>query len=192
LQRRESNPLLSGYEPDGSPLAFAAIKTIHPPDLHRPSVRYRRTAALSLLGWNGNWTRTPDSHRVRSVLQTDSSSTLPCAWKLVRYVGVAPTRRASQARMLLLHHHLSKWVLRSESHRHGLLYERSALLALPRRNETGAPARTCTSTLRLRTAACMALTPRELGKLRHAGSAPARAVWKTAMRAATSMTCNGG
>jgi hypothetical protein len=26
LQRRESNPLLSGYEPDGSPLAFAAIK----------------------------------------------------------------------------------------------------------------------------------------------------------------------
>jgi len=26
-------------------------------------------------------------------------------------------------------------------------------------------------------------------KLRHAGAAPARAVWKTAMRAATSMTC---
>src|ERR1700683_373395 len=56
LQRRESNPLLSGYGPDGSPLAFAAIKLIHPPDLHRPSVRYRRTAALSLLGWNGSWT----------------------------------------------------------------------------------------------------------------------------------------
>ena len=55
-----------------------------------------------------------------------------------------------------------KWILRPESHRHRLLYERSALLALPRRNETGAPARTCTSTLRLRTAACTALTPREL------------------------------
>src|SRR5271170_6836953 len=49
----------------------------------------------------------------------------------------------------------SKMILRPESHRHGLLYERSALLALPRRNETGAPA--------------------------------AHAVWKTAMRAATSM-----
>jgi len=57
-----------------------------------------------------------------------------------------------------------KWILRPESHRHRLLYERSAFLALPRRNETGAPARTCTSNLRLRTAACRALTPRELMK----------------------------
>ena len=56
----------------------------------------------------------------------------------------------------------ANWILRPESHRHGLLYERSALLALPRRNETGAPARTCTSNLRLRTATCRALTPREL------------------------------
>ena len=80
-----------------------------------------------------------------------------------------------------------KWILRPESHRHRLLYERSAFLALPRRNKTGAPARTCTSNLRLRTATCRALTPREL-KLGHAGAAPARAVWKTAMRAATSMT----
>ena len=55
-----------------------------------------------------------------------------------------------------------KWILRPASHRHRLLYERSAFLALPRRNETGAPARTCTSTLRLRTATCMTLTPREL------------------------------
>lgn len=62
------------------------------------------------------------------------------------------------------------------------------MLALPRRNETGAPARTCTSTLRLCTATCTALTPRELGKrLHHAGAAPAHAVWKAAMRAATSM-----
>ena len=81
------------------------------------------------------------------------------------------------------------WILRPVSHRHRLLYERSAFLALPRRNETGAPARTCTSTLRLRTATCTTLTPREqMGKrLHHAGAAPARAVWKTAMRAATSM-----
>src|SRR5271168_1090011 len=90
--------------------------------------------------------------------------------------------------MLLATSSPGETVLRPESHRHRLLYERSAFLALPRRNETGAPARTCTSNLRLRTAACMALTPRELGKrLHHAGAAPARAVWKTAMRAATSM-----
>ena len=55
-----------------------------------------------------------------------------------------------------------KWILRPGLHRHRLLYERSAFLALPRRNEIGAPARTCTSTLRLRTATCTALTPREL------------------------------
>jgi hypothetical protein len=33
----------------------------------------------------------------------------------------------------------------------------------------------------------MALTPRELKRLHHAGAAPARAVWKTAMRTDTSM-----
>jgi hypothetical protein len=33
----------------------------------------------------------------------------------------------------------------------------------------------------------MALTPRELNRLHHAGAAPARAVWKTAMRTDTSM-----
>ena len=33
----------------------------------------------------------------------------------------------------------------------------------------------------------MTLTPRELKRLHHAGAAPAHAVWKTAMRAATSM-----
>ena len=54
--------------------------------------------------------------------------------------------------------------------------------------DPSAPARNCTSILRLRTAACTTLTPRELGKrLHHAGAAPAPAVWKTAMRAATSM-----
>src|SRR5471032_2713720 len=90
--------------------------------------------------------------------------------------------------MLLATSSPGETVLRPESHRHGLLYERSAFLALPRRNETGAPARTCTSNLRLRTATCTTLTPRELEKrLHHAGAAPARAVWKTAMRAATSM-----
>ena len=66
-----------------------------------------------------------------------------------------------------LHHHLVlrtavNWILRPESHRHHLLYERSAFLALPRRNETGAPARTCTSNRQLRTLACTTLTPREL------------------------------
>ena len=66
--------------------------------------------------------------------------------------------------MLLATSSPGKTVLRPESHRHRLLYERSAFLALPRRNETGAPARTCTSNLRLRTAACRALTPRELMK----------------------------
>ena len=84
----------------------------------------------------------------------------------------------------------SKWILRPESHRHRLLYERSAFLALPRRNETGAPARTCTSTLRLRTATCTTLTPRELKTYASCRCRPARAVWKTAMRAATSMMRN--
>ena len=105
-----------------------------------------------------------------------------------------PPGRLHRPECCWLHHHLVlrtavKWILRPESHRHRLLYERSAFLALPRRNETGAPARNCTSTLRLRTAACTALTPREqMGKrLHHAGAAPTRAVWKTAMRAATSM-----
>ena len=78
-----------------------------------------------------------------------------------------PPGRLHRPECCWLHHHLVlrtavKWILRPESHRHGLLYERSALLALPRRNETGAPARTCTSNLRLRTATCRALTPREL------------------------------
>ena len=49
--------------------------------------------------------------------------------------------------------------------------------------EFGAPARTRTSNLRLRTATCRTLTPREL-KLRHAGAAQvlahgSSAVWKT-------------
>ena len=78
-----------------------------------------------------------------------------------------PPGRLHRPECCWLHHHLVlrtavKWILRPESHRHGLLYERSALLALPRRNQAGAPARTCTSTLRLRTATCTALTPREL------------------------------
>lgn len=73
-----------------------------------------------------------------------------------------------------------KWILR-----HDLLYERSALLYLCHGGikETGAPARTCTSNLRLRRAACRALTLRELNRiesktLRHAGAAPALCLWK--------------
>ena len=50
------------------------------------------------------WTRTPDSHRVNSVLQTDGSTTLPCArfLKVGRPTGLAPARRLSQSRMLTL------------------------------------------------------------------------------------------
>jgi len=73
-------------------------------------------------------------------------------------------------------------------HRHRLLYERSAFLALPRRNKKG-----CS-----REDLHLEPSPSHgdmhdsytsgAEKLRHAGAAPARAVWKTAMRAATSMT----
>ena len=142
-----------------------------------------------MLGWNENWTRPRVTLPVASVLQTEwftcsigheigqvcGTCTHPAGFTGLNAAGYIITWK--------------KWILRPESHRHRLLYERSAILALPRRNETGAPARTCTSNLRLRTATCRALTPREL-KLRHAGAAPARAVWKTAMRAATSMMLN--
>ena len=59
----------------------------------------------------------------------------------------------------LLHHGLHlKAILRPALPRHGLLYERSALLAsATEESESGAPARTCTSNLRLRRAACTIL-----------------------------------
>ena len=63
---------------------------------------------------------------------------------------------------------MRKKFLRSVPPRHDLLYERSALLASATEDfflwESGAPARTCTSSLGLRRTACKTLTPRELGK----------------------------
>lgn len=115
LQRWELNPLSNGYEPSRAPFAFAAINAAHGskiktcPRVALPSLRFCR----------------PSGHARRVSAPSGTKG------KGVRCVGVAPTRRASRARMLLLHHHL------------------------------GAPARTCTSTLRLRTAACTTLTPRE-------------------------------
>ena len=66
----------------------------------------------------------------------------------------------------LLHHGLHlKGILRPVLPRHGLLYERSALLASATEEfKSGAPARTRTSSFRLRRAACRTLTLRELEK----------------------------
>ena len=101
----------------------------------------------------------------------------------------------------LLHHGLRlKVILRPALPRHGPHYECGALLISateecvarkrpsenaertphsPRRGnlKNGAPARTCTSSFRLRRAACRTLTLRELKMVRHAGAAPAPAVW---------------
>lgn len=108
---------------------------------------------------------------VASVLQTEWFT---CSIRHGNWSGawdLHPPGRLHRPECCWLHHHLvlltaGNWILRPESHRHRLLYERSALLALPRRNENtadrrSAPARTCTSTLRLRTATRTTLTPRE-------------------------------
>jgi hypothetical protein len=69
LQRRESNPLSSGYEPDGSPFALAAIND--PSAGLAPALCPLPTDRSAVSAWmESEWTRTPDSHRVRSVLQT--------------------------------------------------------------------------------------------------------------------------
>jgi hypothetical protein len=194
LQRRESNPLFSGYEPDGSPLAFAAINE---------SIRRTCTGLLSV-------TDGPQRYLCLDGMKLDTHPRLApgkigfadrrlvdfamCV-ELVRYVGVAPTRRASQARMLLLHHHLIAAVNGSSGRSrtdmvfitkevHCWLCHGGIKNTADRRS---APARTCTSTLRLRTAACITLTPRELKRLHHAGAAPTHTVWKTVMRTDTSM-----
>ncbi len=101
-----------------------------------------------------------------AVLQTAGSSALPCArfieWGSRRVLP--PLGDLHRIECWLLHHGLHlKAILRPALPRHGLLYERSALLTSATEElESGAPARTCTSNLRLRRAACSSLTPREL------------------------------
>ena len=63
----------------------------------------------------------------------------------------------------------------SRTHPAGFTGPNAAATSSPEKKR--APARTCTSTLRLRTAACTTLTPREQGNaLHHAGAASTHAV----------------
>ena len=92
-----------------------------------------------------------------SVLRTDGSTTLPCArLKMGRPTGAAPAQRPSQGRMLAVTSRPpSKVILRPALPRHGPHYECGALLASATEElKSGAPARTRTSNLRLRRAAC--------------------------------------
>jgi hypothetical protein len=80
------------------------------------------------------------------------------------------------------------WILRPVPPRHSLLYERSALLiSATEECNWGAPARSCTSSFRLRRAACRTVTLRELKVVRHAGAAPALCLWKRRVLAVTPM-----
>jgi hypothetical protein len=97
-----------------------------------------------------------------SVLQTDGSTTLPYApqknWGDQRESHPHGGFHRAECSCYNM---ISIWILRSALPRHDLLYKRSAFLSLPRRNQTGAPARTCTSNSRLRKAVCTALTLQE-------------------------------
>lgn len=163
------------------------------------------------------WTRTPDSHRVaRFCRPMVRRLCLVRDLRMGRPTGAAPAQRSSQDRMLAV---TSRPPFESDPP------AGAAPAWSPLREEciadlchegigNGAPARTCTSNLRLRRAACMALTPRERISpagfapasrasetrilsaelrgwkkvVRHAGAAPAPAVWKTAVLAVTPMT----
>ena len=163
MQRWELNPLSNGYEPSRSPFAFAAIK-LDPPAGLAPAFYPLPTDRSAISAWmEWNWTCprvTLPSHR----FCRPSGSLAPSGTKSGQVRGTC-THPAGFTGLNAAGYIITwvKWILRPESHRHRLLYEGSAFLALPRRNETGAPARTCTSTLRLRTATCTTLTPRELG-----------------------------
>ena len=112
-----------------------------------------------------------------SVLQTDGLTTLPCARKeMGRSVGFAPDTSAFTEPNANCYTMTSIWILRPALPRHILLYERSALLTSATEEfENGAPARTCTSNLRLRRAACTILLhlgsgyPRQESHLRRFG-----------------------
>ena len=116
-----------------------------------------------------------------SVLQTDGSTTLPCA-RFGKWGGrrvLPPLSDLHRIECWLLHHGLHlKAILRPELPRHGLLYERSALLtsateeskmALPR----GLAPRT--SAFAGRHAWLLHFGSEKM--VRHAGAAPALTIW---------------
>ncbi len=95
-----------------------------------------------------------------SVLQTDGSTTLPCArLRMGRPTGAAPAQRSSQDRMLAV---TSRPPFESDPPAGAApawspLREECIADLCHGGIENGAPARTCTSILRLRRAACMNL-----------------------------------
>ena len=137
MQRWELNPLSAGYEPVRSPFAFAAV-----------SVAHGSNAA------HGGKVDVPTSNApVASVLQTEwSREASPCSIGHGIYCrpqdcsgvwDLHPPGRLHRPECCWLHYHLgasvlrtagsSKRISRPDSHRHSLLYERSAFLCLPQR-----------------------------------------------------------
>lgn len=96
------------------------------------------------------WTRTPDLHRVNRFCRPTIRLFILCA--------------------------IEDWVDQPDLHRHCRLHRAGCYCYNMVNIGNGAPARTRTSNLRLRTAVCRTLTPRELENMAlHAGAAPASA-----------------
>jgi hypothetical protein len=121
LQRWELNPLSAGYEPVRSPFAFAAISPAHGskgdthPGLAPGKIGFadRRLVDLAMC-----------VNTITAVRKTQvyGTRTHPAG-----FTGPNAAATSSPGSAY-------KWVLRSASHRHRLLYERSAFLHLPQRN----------------------------------------------------------
>ena len=114
---------------------------------------------VGLLSSSGpmKWTRTPDSHRVMRFCRPPARRLcLVRDLKSGEADGCCPRSTIFTGSNAGCYITASiKWILRPALPRHGLLYERSALLgSATEESESGAPAMTCTSNLRLRRAAC--------------------------------------
>jgi len=125
-----------------------------------PGVSPIRTARIAVLLVPDEMDAHPGLAPGNSVLQTDGSTTLPCARiRMGRPTGAAPARRSSQDRMLAV-------TSRPPSEMDPPTGAAPAWSPLRKECiadlchggiENGAPARTCTSNLRLRRAACTIL-----------------------------------
>jgi len=165
--------------------------------LHRPSVRYRRTAALSLLGWNGNWTCprvTLPSHRFCRPSGYARRVSAPAGRKGSGAWDSHPPGRLHRPECCWLHHHLEK--RSSGRSRTGMVFfTKEVHFWLCHGGIKYCRPQVCSrEDLHLEPSPSHgdmqgSYTSGAGKRLHHAGAAPAHAVWKTAMRAATSMTC---
>ena len=156
-----------------------------------------------------------------SVLRTDGSTTLPCArLKMGRPTGAAPAQRPSQGRMLavtsrppskvdppagaapawsalrvrciagLCHGGIEKWRSREDSHLEPPPSQGGVQALLHLGSEY--PRQESHLRRELRRLAFSLLNYGDIEMVRHAGAAPALAVWKTAVLAVTPMTRKSG